>query len=135
MPLINFPKGIRKELDLDKSLPEIEVDTDQLRHVITNIVGNAIDAMPEGGEILVRTFLQDPWIVLTFTDTGIGIPPENSENIFKPGFTTKRHGSGLGLAICMGILVMHNGKIEVNSEVGNGTIINVYLPYFSSKGQ
>ena len=129
---VNFPKSIQKRLNLDQSLPDIEVDADQLRHVFTNVAGNAIDAMPGGGELTVKTFFQGPWIVVIFADTGVGISSENLSKIFKPGFTTKRHGSGLGLAICMGILTMHNGKIEVKSGLGEGTQIIVYLPQGSS---
>ena len=130
---INFPIGVRKELSLDKSLPDIKVDADQIRRVFANIVDNALEAMPDGGELLVKTFLQDPWFVVKFTDMGMGIPEENLSKIFKPGFTTKQHGSGLGLAICSGILVLHNGKIEVKSQVGKGTEISIYLPHLSSK--
>jgi len=126
---INFPIGIRKELDLDPSLPEIEVDVDQLRRVFANIVDNALDAMPDGGELLVKTFLQEAWFVVVFTDMGMGIPTENLSKIFKPGFTTKQHGSGLGLAICESVLGLHNGKIEVKSQVGKGTQVSIYLPY------
>ena len=74
------------------------------RRVFANIVDNALDAMPNGGELLVKTFLQGPRFVVVFTDMGMGIPRENLSKIFKPGFTTKQHGSGLGLAICESIL-------------------------------
>jgi len=71
---INFPIGIRKELDLDPSLPEIEVDVDQLRRVFANIVDNALDAMPDGGELLVKTFLQEAWFVVVLQIWGWGSP-------------------------------------------------------------
>ena len=127
----NFPIGVRRELHMDKSLPEIQADVDQLRRVFANIVDNALDAMPNGGELLVKTFLQGAQFVVVFTDMGMGIPPENLSKIFKPGFTTKQHGSGLGLAICESILGLHNGKIEVKSQVGKGTEVSIYLPYES----
>jgi len=129
---IDLPKGVFKELKLGRSLPDIEVDADQMRRVFTNVVENAVDAMPEGGKLIIKSFLQGEWIVVTFTDTGKGISKEDLTKIFKPGFTTKSHGSGLGLVVCMGILVMHNGKIEVKSKVGEGTETIVYLPYLSS---
>jgi len=131
---IYFPHSIRKQLNLDKSIAAVEIDADQLRHVFMNILDNSLDAMPDGGKITVTTSLKDTWIVVTFTDTGMGIPQENLSRIFKPGFTTKRHGSGLGLAICTGILAMHNGKMEAKSRVGEGTEIVVYLPNTSSGG-
>jgi len=134
MEKISFPKGIQKEFNLDQSLPETEVDADQLRRVFTNIANNALDAMPEAGEFSVKTFVQDSWIVITFNDTGLGISQENFSKIFKPGFTTKRHGSGLGLAICTAILNMHNGKMDVKSQLGQGTQIIVSLPHILSQG-
>jgi signal transduction histidine kinase len=130
---INFPMGIRKEFNLDKSLPDIEMDIDQLRRVFANVVDNALDAMPDGGELLVKTFLRDSWFMVTFIDMGMGITQENLSKILKPGFTTKQHGSGLGLAICESILALHNGKIEIKSQVGKGTEVSIYLPYLSSK--
>ena len=125
---IKFPDIVQKGLILDESLPDIEVDADQLRLVFKNIVGNALEAMPQGGQLTVKTFLMGPWIVIKFIDTGTGVLQDNLSRMFKPGFTTKQHGSGLGLAICMGILVMHNGKIEAKSRPGEGTEIIVYLP-------
>ena len=130
---IEFPKGVRKNLSLDKALPEIEIDVDQLNRVFMNVVDNALDAMPDGGELSVKTFLQDPWFVVSFGDSGMGIASENLSNVFKPGFTTKKHGSGLGLAICESIVGLHNGRIEVKSQVGQGTQVIIYLPYLSKK--
>ena len=125
---INFPDIVKKGLILDESLPDIDVDADQLRLVFKNIVVNALDAMPQGGQLTVKSFLKGAWIVIQFIDTGTGILHKNLSNMFKPGFTTKQHGSGLGLAICTGILVMHNGKIEAKSKPGEGAEIIVYLP-------
>ncbi|MBF0503661.1 MAG: PocR ligand-binding domain-containing protein [Candidatus Omnitrophica bacterium] len=130
---IKFPIGVRKELYLDQSLALVEIDADQMRRVFINLIDNALDAMPDGGELLVKTFWQDPWFVVIFKDMGMGIPHENLNKIFKPGFTTKQHGSGLGLAICSSIVALHHGKIEVISQVGKGTEFNIYLPQLSSK--
>jgi signal transduction histidine kinase len=130
---VEFPAGVHKKLNLDKTLPEIEIDVDQLNRVFINIVQNALDAMPDGGELSVKTFLQKPWFVVSFADSGAGISPEDISKIFKPGFTTKKHGSGLGLAICESIVGLHNGKIEVKSQLGQGTQIIIYLPYLSNE--
>jgi len=125
---IDFPQGILKESSLDPSLPEINVDADQMGQVFTNIVSNAIDAMPRGGKLSVKSFRRDAGLVVEFSDTGAGIAHEELSKIFKIGFTTKQHGSGLGLAICESIVGLHNGKIEAFSQIGKGTAIIIYLP-------
>ncbi len=111
------------------SLPPIRADARQLEQVFLNLVLNARDAMPEGGELWVRTFQTGDQIAVEFADRGMGIPPENLKRIFEPYFTTKEgSGTGLGLAICQSILEAHAGRIEVSSEPGEGATFRVYLP-------
>ncbi len=98
--------------------------------VFVNMIVNASQAIEGTGEIRIKTDVKDNIIIVRITDTGKGIPPENLEKLFVSGFTTKSpgEGTGLGLAICSRIIEKHNGKIEVESEVGKGTTFTIYLP-------
>ena len=121
--------AIRKEFDHE--VPEISADGDQLRQVFTNLVVNAVEAMPGGG-ILTITTRYDPestTCVVTVVDTGVGMAPELLQKIFNPFFTTKGTGTGLGLAVIYGIVRGHGGSIEVASSPGAGAIFTVSLPY------
>jgi len=91
---------------------------------------NAIQAMPEGGTLTIRTSASDTQVKIDVQDTGIGISPENMRKLFTPFFTTKREvkGVGLGLAVSYGIIQRHRGRIEVQSKEGKGTTFTVYLP-------
>jgi PAS domain S-box-containing protein len=114
---------------LATDLPQVQADAGQLEQVFLNLVLNACDAMPTGGEIQVRTHLSADQLVIEFTDTGTGIPPENLKRIFEPYFTTKEaKGTGLGLAICQRIVEAHGGQINVTSQPGQGTTFQVNLP-------
>ena len=108
----------------------IVVDTGQLKQVLINLLTNAIDAMPNGGSIFVRTERQDREIVITVQDTGPGIPTEHADRIFEPFFTTKSavSGTGLGLSVSLGIIERHGGTITVESEPGAGATFAVRLP-------
>lgn len=117
--------------DLDHSLPTIQADTSQLHQVLVNLIDNAIEAMPDGGELTLRTRNKpNGMITLEIADTGVGIPSENVIKVFTPFFTTKPtgKGTGLGLAIVYGIIKLHRGQISVRSEVERGTIVTIQLP-------
>ena len=120
--------GVIKELD--PALPDITADADQLQQVFTNLILNAIQAMPQGGKLYLRTSANDKKIKIEVEDTGTGISPENMNKLFTPFFTTKREvkGVGLGLAISYGIVQRHKGKIEVQSKLGQGTTFTILLP-------
>ena len=92
--------------------PDILADGDQIRRVFANLAANALDAMPEGGELTISTAIEEGFAMVTFTDTGTGIPIENLDKIFDPLFTTKIHGTGLGLAACQQIISRHNGTMR-----------------------
>jgi len=121
---------VKVKKELDPSLPQIIADFDQLQQVCTNLIMNAIQAMPEGGELTIRTSADDTQVKIEVQDTGVGISPENMRKLFTPFFTTKREvkGVGLGLAVSYGIIQRHQGKIEVQSKEGKGTTFTVYLP-------
>ena len=101
----------------------------ELREVLVNMVFNAVDAMPNGGLLTLAARDNDGHVEITVGDTGIGMEPEVRSRIFDPFFTTKgKAGMGLGLAVCYGIIQRHQGSIDVESEIGKGTIIKITLP-------
>lgn len=110
-------------------LQPVAANGDQLRQVLLNLVLNAIDAMPDGGTLTVRTRSSAELAVVEVQDTGLGIPDEYRPRLFEPFFTSKSNGTGLGLAISAHIVTQHNGRIEVESDEGVGTIFRVALPY------
>jgi two-component system NtrC family sensor kinase len=120
--------------ELADDLPEVVVDARQIQEVAVNGILNAIDAMPDGGTLTVRTrAAQGPdraWLEFDLEDNGCGIAPENLDRIFDPFFTTKApgKGTGLGLAIAYGIVAEHGGVIRISSEPGRGTKLTVRLP-------
>ena len=116
--------------ELEPSLPDITGDFDQLQQVFTNLILNAIQAMPGGGKLNLRTSLDKDYLRIEVSDTGYGISPENMHKLFTPFFTTKQavKGVGLGLAVSYGIIQRHHGRIEVQSKEKEGTTFTVYLP-------
>ncbi|HLM57296.1 MAG TPA: ATP-binding protein [Pyrinomonadaceae bacterium] len=123
-------KRLRVRTDFDPRAPRIQADHDQLQQVFFNLLLNARDAMPEGGELAVRTLYDDAAgeVVVEVADTGTGVAPEHMSQIFDPFFTTKTGGAGLGLAVCYGIVTTHGGRIEAAPNPGGGTIMRVALP-------
>ncbi len=119
---------ITPELHLDESLPVIQADATLLHRAIENLVLNAMDAMPAGGVLMLRTSHKNGIVDLEISDTGTGLTPEESERIFTPYYTTKQHGTGLGLAIVQSVVTDHNGRLSVESEMGIGTSFRIELP-------
>jgi two-component system cell cycle sensor histidine kinase/response regulator CckA len=125
---IKAPKNIEVVSEL-QSLPPILADPDQLSQVFGNIILNAIQAMPEGGQLYLRSEVPSPGqVALSITDTGVGIPKENLRKLFEPLFTAKAKGIGLGLAVTKTLVEGHGGTIEVSSEIGKGSTFTVTLP-------
>jgi len=126
--------GIRAHLELADGLPWVYVSVNQIKQVLLNLIHNAIQAMPLGGDLIIVTRQGErqhrPWIVCQVKDTGIGIPPEHQERIFEPFFTTKAQqgGTGLGLSISYNIITDHGGMIEVQSEPQKGSCFSIWLP-------
>ncbi|MDD4923474.1 MAG: [Fe-Fe] hydrogenase large subunit C-terminal domain-containing protein [Dehalococcoidales bacterium] len=119
---------INKEMSSD--LPVIIADADQIQQVCTNLIINAIHAMPDGGELTLRTLTDGIYVKIEVIDTGVGIKSENMRKLFTPFFTTKKDnkGVGLGLAISYGIVQRHHGKIDVKSVEGHGAKFTICLP-------
>jgi signal transduction histidine kinase len=124
--------NVQLEKDLHPDLPPVYCDASQVEQVLLALVMNAIEAMPHGGVLALRTSVDSAagTVSLQVRDDGIGIPADNFPKLFEPFFTTKEgsHGSGLGLAVAKGIVERHSGHIEVTSEVGSGTTFTVTLP-------
>ncbi|MGB9834580.1 MAG: ATP-binding protein [bacterium] len=114
-----------KELE---NLPQVEVDEQKLEQVFYNILLNAVQAMPDGGKLTLKAGLFDEEAVISFSDTGPGIPEEHLDKVFDPFFTTKDRGTGLGLAVSHRMMEALGGKIEVQSKKGEGATFVVHLP-------
>lgn len=134
--------GIHLRTDLQSGLPEVEADPVEIEQVLVNLIMNAVDAMPEGGELGLHTEIAlcevipntesaspTRFVLITVTDTGIGIPEDIQARIFEPCLTTKPgKGVGLGLSSAFGIVRQHRGRISVQSILGAGTKFSIYLP-------
>lgn len=123
---------IRLHKTFDDQIPPLLVDGNQIQQVILNLVNNAVDALPQGGDVFIETRVnkEEKSVEIIFEDNGIGISDEHRKYIFSPFFTTKEpgKGTGLGLSICKNIILAHNGKIALESRVGNGTKFFISLP-------
>jgi len=131
-------RNVRVLPSLSSNIPLVSGDPTHLQTLFLNLISNALDAMPNGGLLMIRTREIQPqpssgnrrWLEISITDTGIGITEESKKRIFDPFYTTKKmgEGTGLGLAICENIIKEHSGRLDVESEVGKGSTFLVYLP-------
>jgi len=128
MPAIHVPGNVAISMAFDDGLPTIWADGGLLLRVFTNLVTNAIQAMPEGGDLRIECHALGGEVSVSVEDTGVGISEEAQANLFKPLITTKPKGMGLGLPVCKRMIEVHMGRIEVESEVGVGTTFTVRLP-------
>ena len=113
-------------LTLDNDL--VEVDEDRMNQVFLNLMLNAIQAMPDGGELRIVTEREEGWLICSINDDGVGIAEENMGRLFDPYFTTKSDGTGLGLALSAKIVEEHGGSISISSRLGRGTQVRLQLP-------
>jgi signal transduction histidine kinase len=127
-------KPVRLEMRIEDSAGEIEADEELLYRVVSNLVLNAFDAMPEGGIITMVTHAEGDDVVIEVRDTGVGMTPEESARLFTPYYTTKQHGTGLGLAIAQSVVSDHHGTITVESEAGQGSAFVIRLPRWQPQG-
>ncbi|HEX9818419.1 MAG TPA: ATP-binding protein [Methylomirabilota bacterium] len=137
--LMKKPLGadnVRVLASLDRALPPLFGDPNALHQVLMNLLTNAREAMPEGGEIRIESAPADRegWIRLRVADTGPGIPAEEISKIFDPFYTTKRTGTGLGLSVTYGIIQEHGGTIDVKSRAGAGTTFTLDFPVTAPPG-
>jgi PAS domain S-box-containing protein len=123
----NVPKNINIEMHFAKQATA-KIDERQLERVFLNLIKNAVQAMPNGGKLTLTTKETNDFVEIVFTDTGLGILEENMTKLFAPLFTTKAKGIGMGLAICKKIVEEHDGTIDFESKVGQGTTFTIKLP-------
>jgi len=132
LSIVNVPERIRL-VDETKDDPPVMVDVDSVIRVFSNIINNAVDAMPNDGTLTINCQTEDGIACFKFADTGEGMSKETSQKLFQPLFTTKAKGMGFGLSICKRIVDAHRGKIIVESKQGQGTTFNIYLPLANIK--
>jgi len=121
---------IQVEVDVPPDLPEVECDAGQVQQVLVALCMNAIEAMPEGGTLCIAARAADGELLLSVSDTGLGIAAEHLEHVFEPFFTTKEEGVGvgLGLAVVYGVATRHGGRVQIESRTGEGTKVLVRFP-------
>jgi two-component system, NtrC family, nitrogen regulation sensor histidine kinase NtrY len=124
---------ITPEFFLTDPLPEIDADPDLLHRAFQNLILNALDAMPAGGTLTLKTFERDGNLRIEVSDTGKGLTPEECSRLFTPYYTTKQQGTGLGLAIVQSVVSDHHGTISVSSDEGRGTTFRIELPQRQSE--
>jgi signal transduction histidine kinase len=127
LSIIQIPSNV-KITDHTSDEPKIKADADKIVRVLINLIKNAVDVMPDGGTLEVRSTTTNGNVDIAVADTGKGIPEAVMAKLFTPLFTTKAQGMGFGLAICKRVVEAHGGKIAVKSTVGKGTTFTVTLP-------
>jgi signal transduction histidine kinase len=116
------------KLELDEGIQAIAADQELIHRAMSNLVLNAMDAMPNGGTLTLRSRGSEGKVIIAIADTGSGMTREECERILTPYYTSKQHGTGLGLAIVQSIVSDHGGRISVQSEPGQGTTFVIELP-------
>jgi two-component system cell cycle sensor histidine kinase/response regulator CckA len=133
---------VHTRLERRESLPRVAGDADRLQQVLINLLLNAVQAMPEGGSLVVETGVvhrarpgleggaEQDFVTVAVADTGTGIPADIKDKIFDPFYTTKegQGGTGLGLAVCSGIVKEHDGWIDVEDAPSGGSVFRIYVP-------
>jgi signal transduction histidine kinase len=120
--------AIECNLELAESLAPVAADAELLHRAFSNLALNALDAMPQGGTLTLRTRQDQGRSIVEVADTGTGLTAEECERLFTPYYTSKAHGTGLGLAIVQSVISDHGGRISVHSERGRGTTFTIELP-------
>jgi len=124
---LEMPSNIQV-VDLTESKPKVKVDIDKIKRACLNLIRNAVDAMPEGGILTIKSEQTDSFLKISFSDTGVGMAKETMERLWTPLFTTKAKGMGFGLSICKRFIEAHGGSISVESRPGKGTTFIITIP-------
>jgi signal transduction histidine kinase len=131
--LINVPDNIKASTLIQESLPKLMVDPLMIKRAISNLILNAVQAMPEGGSLTIQASKVGRMVLVKIQDTGVGIPKDNFDKIFQPLYTTKAQGQGLGLPVAKRIVEAHNGTIEFESQKNKGATFTITLPIEKSR--
>jgi len=124
---VDIPENVATK-NLTRDTPTLQIDETKMQRVFINLIANAIDAMPKGGELTISSLVSNEFLEIKFIDNGEGISETAMQNLWKPLKTTKPQGIGLGLVICKGIVEAHNGSIQVQSATGKGSTFTIKLP-------
>ena len=119
---------MKVSVTVDKGAETLNADPDLIKRVFMNLITNAIQAMPQGGELEITAQKNGEEELISFRDTGVGVSQETLPKLFGPLFTTKAQGQGLGLAVCKRVMEAHGGTITVDSTVGKGSTFTARLP-------
>jgi len=127
LSLVEVPRRVQV-VDSTEDKPEVTVDVEKLKRAFVNIIKNAVEAMPKGGTLAIKSKRLKGNVEIAFIDTGVGMPEEVMQKIFTPLFTSKAKGMGFGLAISKRIVEAHGGRVSVKSTVGRGSTFTVIIP-------
>ena len=128
LPMMNIPETVKVDLVLNEQLPIFRLNAAYIKRMITNLISNAIQAMPKGGKLTIRTCQENSSTTLMVENIVVGISLETRSKLFQPLFTTKSKGQGFGIAVCKRLVEALNGTITFESEVDKGTKFIVKLP-------
>jgi PAS domain S-box-containing protein len=123
-----IPSNVNLSVHVEEGL-QLMIDRGLMKRIFRNLITNAVQAMPEGGELTIDAPKSDKEALVSFHDTGVGIPQEDFSKLFSPFFTTKAKGQGLGLAVCKRLVEAHGGEITIESKLGEGTTFTIKLPH------
>jgi len=125
---MRLPPKMQMRVEADEGLPPAFIDPVQMEQVLHNLLLNAFQAMPQGGEVEVRLVKAEDRVTLIVSDRGCGIAPDDLSRVFEPLFSTRAEGTGFGLAVCRRIVEEHGGAISIQSTQGEGTTVTVAIP-------
>jgi two-component system sensor histidine kinase HydH len=125
---VKIPENVEVAVNVQSGLSNVKLDPVLFKRVLTNLILNAIQAMPKGGRLTIAGSREDGSLIVAVQDNGLGIARENLERVFAPFFTTKAQGQGLGLAVCKRLVEAQGGTIAVSSEVGRGSTFTITMP-------
>jgi PAS domain S-box-containing protein len=122
------PENVKISIMIEADFPKLMLDPTLMQRVFSNLITNAVQAMPDGGQLTIRASKKEETALISIEDTGVGIPDENRSKLFTPLFTTKAKGQGFGLPVCKRLVEAHDGNITVESKMGKGSTFTVKIP-------
>jgi PAS domain S-box-containing protein len=130
LSMVNIPESVKVVIAIGEGFPFLMVDSLMMKRVFVNLFNNAIQAMPNGGRLIIRGSVESDMALISVQDSGVGMSEENLSKLFTPLFTTKSKGQGLGLSVCKRLVEIHNGSIAVESKLGVGSTFTVSIPRY-----